>query len=29
MMLLVWNGSWAEYDESSMVLVWNMNEGWL
>ena len=29
MMLLVWNGSLTEYDEFSMVLVWNMNEGWL
>jgi len=22
-------GSWIEYDEFGMVLVWNMNEGWL
>jgi len=25
----VWNGSWAEYDEFVMNLVWNLNEGWL
>jgi len=25
----VWNGSWAGYDEFGMILVWNMNEGWL
>ena len=29
MVMLVWNGSWAEYDEFSMILVWNMDEGWL
>jgi len=22
-------GSWIENDEFGMVLVWNMNEGWL
>jgi len=22
-------GSWIECDEFGMVLVWNMNEGWL
>jgi len=22
-------GSWIEYDEFGMVLIWNMNEGWL
>jgi len=28
-MLHVWNDSWAKNDEFSMVLVWNMNKGWL
>jgi len=22
-------GSWIENDEFGMILVWNMNEGWL
>jgi len=28
-MLHVWNGSWAEYNEFGVILVWNINEGWL
>jgi len=28
-MLHVWNDSWAKNDEFGMVLIWNMNEGWL
>ena len=29
MMCMYGIGSWIEYDEFGMVLIWNMNEGWL